>query len=102
MIYMAPEVALHKEYTKSVDIWPIGIIMYKVLSQNYHPIFEKGIDTVETFKKKLEKLNKVEPPNGASWLAQNLFDRLMRIQSLQRYTAKEALTHPWITRQKEA
>ena len=47
---MAPEVALRKEYTKSVDIWSIGIVMYKLLSRNKHPIFDKDVDTVETFK----------------------------------------------------
>jgi serine/threonine protein kinase len=36
---MAPEVALNQDYTKSVDIWSIGIIMYYVLTGGKHPLF---------------------------------------------------------------
>jgi serum/glucocorticoid-regulated kinase 2 len=32
LIYMAPEVAFNGEYTKCVDIWSLGIIMYKILT----------------------------------------------------------------------
>ena len=32
--YMAPEVFSNlQEYTKSVDVWAIGIILYEILSQ---------------------------------------------------------------------
>lgn len=39
LIYMAPEVALNQEYTKSVDIWSIGIILYFVLTEGKHPLY---------------------------------------------------------------
>ena len=37
LMYMAPEVALNQEYTKSVDIWALGIIMHKLLTGGEHP-----------------------------------------------------------------
>ncbi len=54
---MAPEVAAHHhEYTKSVDIWATGIIMYEVLTGGKHPLFVHGEDSIETYKKKLQRL----------------------------------------------
>lgn len=53
LIYMAPEVALSQEYTKSVDIWSIGIIMYLILTGGKHPLFNFNEDTYESYKKKL-------------------------------------------------
>ena len=98
LIYMAPEVASKKDYTKSVDIWAVGIIMHLLLAGGKHPFYIKESDTVESFKKKLLSLKKVQPDQNTSWLAQNLFLKLTNIQAHQRYTAKDALKHPWITR----
>lgn len=53
LLFMAPEVALHQEYTKSVDIWSIGIIMFMVLTGGNHPLYISKEDTVETYQKKL-------------------------------------------------
>ena len=52
LIFMAPEVAIKKEYTKSVDIWSTGIILYQLLTGGAHPLFKDG-DSAETYKKKL-------------------------------------------------
>lgn len=32
ILYMAPEVAMKQEYSKSIDIWSLGIIMYNLIS----------------------------------------------------------------------
>ena len=32
LLYMAPEILTRKSFTKSIDIWSIGIIMYMALS----------------------------------------------------------------------
>ena len=56
---MAPEVVHHKKYTKSVDIWSIGIIMHILITNGIHPYYspEEG---PEIFKKKLASLKKIE------------------------------------------
>lgn len=54
---MAPEVvAFNHEYTKKVDIWSIGIIMYEILTGGKHPLYVKCVDNVETYKKKLMQI----------------------------------------------
>lgn len=53
LIYMAPEVALNQDYSKSVDVWAIGIIMYVILRGGEHPLFIDNEDTVEIYRKKL-------------------------------------------------
>lgn len=72
LVYMAPEVALNHEYTKSVDIWALGIIMYMLLTGGKHPFFIKNVDNRQTFLKKLQTIKKVELGKNVSWLAGNL------------------------------
>lgn len=43
LVYMAPEVAFEHQYTKSVDVWAIGIIMHYVISGK-HPFYDKEND----------------------------------------------------------
>lgn len=49
----------HKNYTKSVDIWAIGIIMHMVLTGGKHPVFELGVDNQISFKEKMKKIREV-------------------------------------------
>lgn len=69
LTYMAPEVAFNHEYTKSVDIWAIGIIMHILLTGGKHPFFNKETDNEKTFKKKLGAMKMVKPSEELSWLA---------------------------------
>ena len=58
LIYMAPEIALLHDYTKSVDVWAVGIIMHIILTGK-HPFYVKEHDNLESFRKKLISLKKV-------------------------------------------
>ena len=72
--------------------------MYEILTGGNHPLYDRNEDTFETYKNKMKDLDMFEVPSDFSWLAKNLFLRLTKVQSHQRYTAKESLRHPWITR----
>ena len=95
---MAPEVALHKEYSKSVDVWSTGIVMYMLLTGGMHPLFDFQNDNSESYKQKLSKLSKLTCPQQFSDLAKNIFMKLTKFNIAQRYSAQDALKHPWITR----
>ena len=55
---MAPEVALKKEYSRSVDIWSTGIVMYMLLTGGSHPLFNSK-DNAESYKQKLKKVKEL-------------------------------------------
>ena len=53
LVYMAPELSNRAgSYSKKVDIWACGIIMYKLLTGVDHPLYVKG-DTQEDYYEKL-------------------------------------------------
>jgi serine/threonine protein kinase len=93
-LFMAPEQARHRHYSEAVDIWSCGIIMYMMLENN-HPLYTKGEGTSSYFRK-------LENPvwqfsSGFPELAKDLFQHLVKVNPVDRYTAENALKHPWIT-----
>lgn len=51
LIYMAPEQVEKKMYTKAIDTWSAGIIMYMLLNGGKHPLYVKGEKTKEYMEK---------------------------------------------------
>lgn len=41
MLYMAPEVFKKEEYSKTVDVWSLGITLFRIISKK-HPLYRKG------------------------------------------------------------
>lgn len=70
-LYMAPEVALRQEYSKSIDVWSLGIIMYNLLSGGEHPLHKKG-ENLEKFQKQLQEKTKFHFNESFSSLAKDL------------------------------
>jgi serine/threonine protein kinase len=96
VLYMAPEQAAHKAYSKEVDIWSCGIILFRLLNKGNHPLYCQN-ERAETYFHKL--INPVWVfPKSFPPLAQNLFLKLMKLEPIQRYTASQALAHPWIAK----
>lgn len=65
LIFMAPEVAFNKDYSKSVDIWSTGIIMYMLLTGGSHPLYSNS-DDVDSYKNKLRKIYSLTFPSHLS------------------------------------
>lgn len=42
LAYMAPEQAIKQSYSKKVDLWACGIVMYQLLCKGKHPWYIKG------------------------------------------------------------
>ncbi|CAD8148143.1 unnamed protein product [Paramecium octaurelia] len=95
-IFMAPEQILNKAYNKAVDMWSCGVVLYMLLNQGKHPFYPR-ISTKKEFINSFPDL-KYEQPFHASLLARDLLQRLLQYDQDSRYTAAQALVHPWITR----
>ena len=97
-IYMAPEQIEKKLYFISVDIWSIGILMFILLNNGKHPFYIKG-DNKKDFVKKIMD-GKINFYNKVSPMAKHLILKLLEPNPSWRYTASQAIKHPWITRNK--
>ena len=104
---MAPEVVAGDggKISKSVDIWAVGVIMFQLLSGGSHPYFITVQETHREFQKKIKSLtyddNVLQDCMFLSAISKNLLERLIQVDRTLRYTAQDALQHPWITRQKQ-
>ena len=95
-IYMAPELIEKKLYFISVDIWSIGILMYILLNKGKHPFYIKG-DKKNGVAEKI-KSGKFKMYENISPMARHLISKLLEPNPSWRYTASQAIKHPWITR----
>ncbi|CAD8112687.1 unnamed protein product [Paramecium primaurelia] len=95
-IYMAPEILQSKLYSKPVDVWATGIIMYQLL-QGVHPFYKQDSTKQQYLQNILEKPLQFKKP--ISQQAKDLLIRLLKIDISDRYTANQALQHPWLTKQ---
>ena len=100
LTYMAPELIERKSYDLSIDIWSIGIIMFKLLNKGKHPFYNKK-EGHEIFLRNIKENKRKEFNTKVSYLAINLMNKLLQHDPIKRYKASEALKHPWITRNPE-
>ena len=93
--YVAPEILSTQPYGKAVDMWSIGVITY-ILLGGYPPFHD---DNQKNLFKKIKNAEYEFHPeywDAVSEEAKDLIRRLLKINPLERYTANEALQHPWI------
>lgn len=97
--YIAPEV-LRKQYDAKCDLWSCGVILYILLAgyppfngPNNRAIMQKVAVGEFAFPK--------EEWGGISYGAKELVTRLLDKNPATRYTAVEALQHPWIVKNTE-
>ena len=95
-IYMSPELIEKKLYFNSVYMWSIGILMFILLNKGKHPFYVKG-DTKREIAKKI-KIGKINFYEKISPMAKHLILKLLEPNPSWRYTAIQAIKHPWITR----
>ena len=95
-IYMAPELIEKKLYFISIDIWSIGILMFILLNKGKHPFYIRG-DNNKEIAEKIKK-GKIKFYENISPMAKHLILKLLEPNPCWRYTASQALKHPWITR----
>ena len=93
--YAAPEVIKGQHYTKMVDVWSIGVIMYALLSGTLP--FE-GKDQKETAKLVVEKPLGYRSPKwpGIAPVAKDLVTKMLAKDPKQRIQLEEVLENSWI------
>jgi serine/threonine protein kinase len=110
--YTAPEIVKDERYSKSVDMWALGCVLYTLLC-GFPPFYDESIDVLTekvargyyTFLspwwddislagKYHISLNGESDPNKSA-IAKDLIQHLLCVDPTQRYTIDEFLAHPW-------
>jgi len=99
--YVAPDILLGSGYGPAVDMWASGILLYVLLSGRLP--FAADSDA-ELFKLIIDGDLVWKSPqfDTVSAEAKDLIGKLIVVDPDQRYTAKQALEHSWITNQSNA
>lgn len=94
--YLAPEMLQRREYTKAVDTWALGVIVF-VLLCGCLP-FDDDSATVPSDDLVRTKFVLRFPrwAQNLSPSAKDLLHRLLDVNPRTRYTAEMALRHPWV------
>jgi serine/threonine protein kinase len=91
--YMSPEL-LKGQYNRSTDIWSIGVIAYILLCG--YPPFNGNDDKEIVSAIHRGNYTFIDGWDGVSVQALDFIKCLMRRDPRRRFTAKEALAHPWL------
>lgn len=95
--YTAPEIVRDERYSKEVDMWAIGCVLYTLLC-GFPPFYDERIEILT------EKVAKGEFTFLSPWWdeisleAKNCVSRLLTVDPLQRYTIDDFLRDPWVTK----
>lgn len=94
--YTAPEIVKDERYSKSVDMWALGCVLYTLLC-GFPPFYDESIEVLT------EKVAKGQYTFLSPWwdeisdAAKDLITHLLTVDPEKRYTITEFLAHPWIT-----
>eukprot|EP00808_Paulinella_micropora_P024284 g51977.t1 len=102
--YVAPEILRMEAYGAAVDIWSLGVILYRLLSGTLpftkgdggFPQLFAGIKKGE-YSFPVEQWGNIDP-EAKEGGPRHLICRCLTLDPSIRITAKEILTHPWIRR----
>lgn len=93
--YTAPEIVKDERYSKSVDMWALGCVLYTLLC-GFPPFYDENIDFLT------QKVARGEYTFLSPWWdeisvsAKDLISHLLEVDPEKRYTIQEFLAHPWI------
>lgn len=97
--YTAPEIVNDQRYSKSVDMWALGCVLYTILC-GFPPFYDENIQVLT------EKVARGEYTFLSPWWdeiskpAKDLVSHLLTVDPDRRYTIDQFLAHPWITQSK--
>lgn len=94
--YLAPEMLQRRQYTRAVDAWALGVITY-VLLCGCLPFDDDSATISEDILHSKFRLRFPRWAKNLSPAAKDLLSHLLDINPVKRYTAEQALDHPWVT-----
>lgn len=98
--YTAPEIVKDERYSKSVDMWALGCVLYTLLC-GFPPFYDESIQVL-TEKVARGQYTFLSPWwDGISKSAQDLVSHLLTVDPSKRYTIRQFLDHPWIKQTNE-
>lgn len=92
--YTAPEIVKDERYSKSVDMWALGCVLYTLLC-GFPPFYDESINILT------EKVARGYYTFLSPWWddispsSKDLITHLLCVDPTQRYTIDEFLNHPW-------
>lgn len=98
--YTAPEIVKDERYSKSVDMWALGCVLYTLLC-GFPPFYDESIQVLT------EKVARGQYTFLSPWWddisksAQDLISHLLTVDPEKRYTIQQFLGHPWIRESSE-
>ena len=98
--YTAPEIVKDERYSKSVDMWALGCVLYTLLC-GFPPFYDESIQVLT------EKVARGQYTFLSPWWddiskpAQDLVSHLLTVDPDKRYTIEQFLAHPWIRESNE-
>lgn len=98
--YTAPEIVKDERYSKSVDMWALGCVLYTLLC-GFPPFYDESIQALT------EKVARGQYTFLSPWWddisksAQDLISNLLTVDPDKRYNIKQFLNHPWIRETEE-
>lgn len=93
--YTAPEIVKDERYSKSVDMWALGCVLYTLLC-GFPPFYDESIQTLT------EKVARGQYTFLSPWWddisksAQDLVSHLLTVDPEKRFDINQFLDHPWI------
>ncbi|KAL4781685.1 kinase-like domain-containing protein [Aspergillus varians] len=93
--YTAPEIVKDERYSKSVDMWALGCVLYTLLC-GFPPFYDESIQVLT------EKVARGQYTFLSPWWddisksAKDLISHLLTVDPDERYSIKQFLAHPWI------
>lgn len=93
--YVAPEILKDCPHGKPVDMWSIGVICY-ILLGGYPPFHDENQKNLFRLIKAAKYEFHPEYWGNVSDDAKDLIRNMLLLNVEERYTAKQALAHPWV------
>lgn len=94
--YVAPEILMQRGYSKEVDVWSLGVILY-ILLCGYPPFYDESDAVLFEIIMKGKFDFDERYWRDISKEAKSLIRNMLHVDPRKRLTTEQVLSHPWIT-----